>query len=109
MKGEGEIPGEIITAEYVVSKGPSTRVRICVRIAIRFRARFVRKQNREPFIFLLAIAMVCLPLFAKKIQKLTCLTPRQQIVHRIVWGFVWEIAGVDGPLDMFSVWFSRLC
>jgi hypothetical protein len=26
----------------------STRVRICVRIAVRFRARFVQKQNREP-------------------------------------------------------------
>jgi hypothetical protein len=43
-----------------------THVRICVRIAVRFRARFVRKQNREPIIFLLAIAMVDLHISAKK-------------------------------------------
>jgi hypothetical protein len=56
------------------SKGPSTRVRICVRMAVRFRARFVRKQNREPIIFLLPIAMVCLHISAKNNQKSTCLT-----------------------------------
>jgi hypothetical protein len=39
--------------------GLSTRVRICVRIAVRFRARFVRKQNRKPIMFLLAIAIFC--------------------------------------------------
>jgi hypothetical protein len=54
-------------------KGLSTRVRICVRIAVRFRARFVSKQNREPIIFLLAIAMVGLHISAKKNKKQTLL------------------------------------
>jgi hypothetical protein len=56
-------------------KGPSTRVRICVRIAVRFHARFLQKQNREPIFFLLSIAMVCLHISAKTQSKLTCLTP----------------------------------
>jgi hypothetical protein len=56
-------------------KGLSTCVRICVRVAIRFRAQFVRKQKKEPIIFLLAIAMVCLHISANKNKKLTCLTP----------------------------------
>jgi hypothetical protein len=47
----------------------STRVRICVRIAERFRARFVRKQNREQIICLLPITMVCLHTSAKKIKN----------------------------------------
>jgi hypothetical protein len=57
------------------NKGLSTRVRICVRIAIRFRARFVRKQNRDPTFFLSPIKIVCLQISAKKNKKLTCWAP----------------------------------
>jgi hypothetical protein len=60
--------GMSIRRTFELCKGPSTRV----RIAVRFRARFVRKQNRKPILFLLPIAMVCLLISAKKI---TCLTP----------------------------------
>jgi hypothetical protein len=56
-------------------KGPSTRVRICIQIAVRFRAQFVPKQNRDPLLFLSPITMVCLYISSKKIQKLTCWTP----------------------------------
>jgi hypothetical protein len=57
------------------SKGLSTRVRICVRIAIQLRARFVRKQNRDPILCLSPITIVCLDISAKKYQNLTCWTP----------------------------------
>jgi hypothetical protein len=56
-------------------KGLSTRVRIAIRIAVRFRAQFIRKQNRDPIIFLSPITMVRFHISAQKIQKLTCLTP----------------------------------
>jgi hypothetical protein len=56
-------------AQKKTGKGLSTRVRICVGIAIRFRARFVQKQNREPILFPLTIAMVCLHISAKNNQK----------------------------------------
>jgi hypothetical protein len=81
----------------VTSKGPSTRVRICVRIAIRFRARFVRKQNRDPILFLSPITIVCLHISAEKIKNVLAGHFWQQIVHRIVWGFMWEFARVDSP------------
>jgi hypothetical protein len=42
----------------VPSKGPSTRVRICVRIADRFRAGFVRNHKRDPILLLAPITMV---------------------------------------------------
>jgi hypothetical protein len=51
------------------AKGLSTRVRICAQIAIRFRARFVRKQNRDPIIFLSPITIVCLHIAAKQIKN----------------------------------------
>jgi hypothetical protein len=57
------------------TEGLSTRVRICVRIAVRFRARFARKQNREPIIFLLPHCNGLFTHFSQKKQKLTCLTP----------------------------------
>jgi hypothetical protein len=75
-----------------------TRVRTCVRIAIRFHARFVRKQNRDPILFLSPITIVCLHISAKKIKNYLAGHLWHQIVHQIVWGFVWEIARVDSPL-----------
>jgi hypothetical protein len=51
------------------------RVRICVRIAIRFRARFVRKQNRDPILFLSPTTIVCLHISTTTNQKLNCWTP----------------------------------
>jgi hypothetical protein len=39
-------------------KGLSTRVQIAIRIAVRFRAKFLRKQNRDPIIYLASITMV---------------------------------------------------
>jgi hypothetical protein len=53
--------------------GPSTRVRICVRIAIRFRARFERNHNGDPILLLSPITMVSSYISAEK--KLTCWTP----------------------------------
>jgi hypothetical protein len=68
---------------------------------VRLRALMARQAARlvtnPPIIFLLAIAIVCLHISAKKNQKIIAVHLRQQIVHRIVWGFVWEIARVDGP------------
>jgi hypothetical protein len=52
--------------QYIRTKGPSTRVRIYVRIAVGFRARFVRKQNRDSILFLSPITIVCLHISAKK-------------------------------------------
>jgi hypothetical protein len=74
---EMQIISEIVflCLPYNFPLGTSTRVRICVRIAVRFGARFIHKQNRETILFLLPIAMVCLHISAKKNQKLTCLTP----------------------------------
>jgi hypothetical protein len=43
--------------------------------AVRFRARFGRKQNRNPILFLSPITMIYLHISAKKVQKLTCWTP----------------------------------
>jgi hypothetical protein len=63
------------TYVWTAPKGLSTHVRICVRIAIRLGARFVRKQNRDPNFFLSLITIVCLQNSAKKNHKLTCLTP----------------------------------
>jgi hypothetical protein len=56
----------LVTLHNIPDMGPSTRIRICVRVAVRLCARFVRKQNREPFFFLLAIAMVCVYTFQQK-------------------------------------------
>jgi hypothetical protein len=39
------------------------------------RNRLIVSESAEPIIFLLAIAMVCLHISAKKSQKLTCSTP----------------------------------
>jgi hypothetical protein len=49
-------------------KGLSKRVRIAIRIAVRFRAQFIRKQNRDPIIFLSPITMVRFHISAKKIK-----------------------------------------
>jgi hypothetical protein len=67
--------GYAILRPHEQHKGLSTRVRIAVRIAGRFRARFLRKQNRESILFLLPIAMVCFHISAKNNQKVTCFTP----------------------------------
>jgi hypothetical protein len=89
---------QVMSSDWSAWSGLSTRVRICVRIAIRFRARFVRKQNRDPILFLPPITIVCLHISAKKIKNYLAGHLGQQIVHRIVWRFVWEIAHVDSPI-----------
>jgi hypothetical protein len=55
--------------------GPSTRVRISVRIAVRFRAQFASKPNVDPILYLTRITMVCLHISRETNQKLTCGTP----------------------------------
>jgi hypothetical protein len=78
--------------------GPSTRVRISERIAIRFRAQFVCKQNRDPILFLSPIIMVCLHISAKIKEKITGWTPlaANRTPNRM--GIRMElIARVDGP------------
>jgi hypothetical protein len=83
---------------HLQSKGPSTLVRIRVRFAIRFHARFARKPGRDPIFYLTLITYNgrSTPI-SKKNKKSLVGYHWQQIVHRIVHRFVREIARVDGP------------
>jgi hypothetical protein len=61
-------------ARFRLCKGPSTRVRICVRIAVGIRARFVFKPNRDPILYLTPITMACIHILTKTNIKLACWT-----------------------------------
>jgi hypothetical protein len=55
--------------------GPSTRVRICVQIAVRFYARFAMKPNTDPIPNLTLITMACIHISTNTNKKKTCGTP----------------------------------
>jgi hypothetical protein len=75
----------------------STRVRICVGIDIRFRERFVQKQNGDPINCFVTHSNGLITHFSQKNQKLTSWTPLASNCTPNRTGIRVEITLVDGP------------
>jgi hypothetical protein len=81
--------------------GPSKRLRIRVRLCVRFHAGFACKPDKGAILHLTCITMVCLHISAKQIKNQLAGQLWQQIVHPMVCRFV----RVDTPTTLIIHYF----